>query len=309
MGRVTTAERVVRKVKAVSTDMGAVADALKSVLGSDAVHRGDESDLGEPRIFIPSGVPELDLVLDRKGRGYPVGRTIEIYGASATCKTGFAYALLAKTHAMGGAGILYPTEGNVDTWLAERYGVDLAKLEIGDDPTVEGVFASFRKAMRAVRRQGLLVGVIDSVAGLSTRAELEEETFDRDRAAQLRALMLSKAFRKLGAEIPRENALLFCINQVRDNTDGGAQSKPKPPGGHALRFYASIRLRIEIVQKVWAQVKGRRVVAGFHLRVTAEKNRLARPYQTCDVLLDFDRGLLPVSEKRKDSIDKRRKRR
>jgi recombination protein RecA len=300
--------RIVREVQPQSS-IGEIAKAVASVLGQEAVHLGSDSDQGEPRIFIPSGVPDLDLVLDRKGRGWPVGRIVEVFGGEATCKTGLGYALIAQAQKMGGVGLVYPAEGNWDEWLALQYGVTLRDLVLGDDETVEGIFTSFNRVLSKVGKTGLAVGMIDSVAGMATRAELEEleegGTIKRDRAAQIRALMLSAALRKLGGKIPRTNAILFCVNQVRDAVDVSFGEKSKPPGGRALKFYASIRLKLETLGKLTRTRKGKKYVAGFKLRITAVKNRLARPYQQAEIILDYDKGLLPADAY---SRKKRRKR-
>lgn len=296
-------KRIIRKVMPTSR-IAEMAEAMAGVLGSDKVHFAEDSDLGEPRMFIPSGVPALDGVLDREERGWPVGRIVEIYGGEATAKTGLGYALIAAVQKAGGDGTLHPSEGNVDHWLMDCYDVDQSRLIIGDDETVEGTFKSFSTAMRVAGRKGLLVGVIDSIAGLVTREELEDEEFDRDRAAQIRALLISKAMRKLGARVPRTNTILFCINQVRDST-ASTPSKPKSPGGRALKFYASIRLRMELIKKIRRQIKGRNRVSAFHVRITAEKNRLADPYAECEIVIDFKYGLFSAksyTEGRKAAI-------
>lgn len=273
----------------------AIAQALASVLGSDAVNKA--SDIGEPDVFIPSGVPELDLVLDRKGRGWPAGRIVEIYGASATAKTGIGYALIAEAQRLGGAAIIYPTEGNWDEWLARQYGIDFDRLIIGDDETVEGVFASLQAVLPKLGKDGILVAMIDSVAGLSTKEELEGEELRRDRGAQVRAMLISKALRKLGSRIPRTNALLFCVNQTRDAVDVQYGEKSKPPGGKAIAFYASVRLKLENLGKVTRQKAGKKYVAGYKIRITAVKNRMARPHQQAELFLDFSKGLQPIKGK------------
>lgn len=288
-------EKTIRRVVPRS-NISRIADAVASVLGTEAVHRGDTSDQGEPRVFIPSGVPGLDAVLDRKGRGWPGGRIVEVYGASATCKTGIAYALIAQVQKAGGDAVLYPCEGNWDAWLAEQYGVDPNRLVLADDETVEGVGESLQKLLETVGRSALLAVVVDSVAGLSTRAELADEEYNRDRAAQVRAMLLSKLLRKLGARIPRTNVILFLINQTREGTE--QNEKPKPTGGRAIGFYCSIRLRLELIEKVWRQIAGKKRVAGFKLRATSEKNRLARPFESAVVMLDFDRGLRKLDVKK-----------
>lgn len=294
--------RIVREVET-GLNFDAVTAALRAVLGDDRVHSGSSSDLGEPRMFVPSGVPDLDLVLDREGRGWPSGRIVEVYGGEATCKTGLGYALIAQAQKLGGAAVLYPSEGNWDEWLAEQYGVDLVKLALGDDETVEGIFDSWNDALHVAGKDGLLVGMIDSVAGMSTRAELAEEGITQTRSAQLRAQMMSKALRKIGATMPRTSAILFCVNQVRDAVDVQYGEKAKPPGGRALKFYASVRLRLESIGRVTRQRGGQKYVAGFKLRITAEKNRLARPFQQATIMLHFEKGLLPLKVKGGNDAD------
>lgn len=279
----------------ISDKASEIAEALRAVLGKDSVSRSADSELGEPRMFIPSGVPDLDRVLDREERGWPTGRIIEIYGGEATAKTGIGYSLIAQVQKAGGSATLHPAEGNVDDWLLERYLVDRGGLLIVDDPSVEGTFEAYDAALKAVGKYGLLVSVIDSIAGLSTRDELNNPKFDRDRAAQLRAFLLSKAMRKLGGKVPRTNSILFCINQVRDSTDS-VPSKPKPPGGRAIKFYASIRLRMELLKKITRTRKGRKYVAAFHIRITAEKNRLANPFEQAEIVIDFEKGIFGVDE-------------
>lgn len=303
-----TTKKVVKKAKArkdaakepveVDEDVSRIdslAASISGVLKSKSVYKGSNSDQGEPRLFIPSGVPDLDLVLNRDSKGWPCGRIVEVFGASATCKTGMAYALLAEAQKMGGLGILYPTEGNQDDWLAEKYGVDLDQLLVIDDPTTEGIFASFNTAMKEMGKDGLLVAVVDSVAGMTTKDEMkavEKGEWDRSRAAQARALLISQSLRRIGALIPRTNCILFFVNQVRDNVDAD-YGKPKPPGGQAVSFYSSVRLRLEMREKVKRKRQGKDRVVAFRLLVTSEKNRLAPPFQEGKIVLDFEKGLLP----------------
>ncbi len=279
--------------------MDAIAKALASVLGSEAVHRGSDSDLGIPKVFVPSGVPELDHVLDREGRGWPCGRIVEVFGGEQTCKTALGYALIAQAQRMGGSAVIYPAEGNYDEWLAQRYQIDEDNLVLGDDGTVENVFDSWRKTMKVAGKDGIVIGMIDSVAGLTTKAELAEDILKRDRCAQIRAQMISTALRRIGAQVPRTNTILFCVNQVRENPDIMYGEKKKSPGGMALKFYSSVRLKLETLGKFYRTHKNIKKVAGFKIRITSVKNRLSTPYQTADIVLDFDRGLLPVGEKRK----------
>jgi len=305
-----TVKRKIRRVKP-AFDVDQVVASLESTLGEDTIHTGASSDQGEPTIWIPSGVPGLDPVLDRELRGWPGGRIVEVFGGPGSCKTGLGYAVVAEAQKLGGVGVLYPTEGNYDEWLAQEcYGVDTRRLVIPDEhDTVEAVFGSWTKLMRDVGKRGLVVGVIDSIANLSTREELEDPEISRTRAQQIRALLISQAMRKIGARIPKTKTLLFCINQTREGetTPTGQKGKPKPPGGSSIKFMASVRLRLEVLQKRWKQSGGQKMVGGFDLRITAEKNRMARPYQMSTLRLDFDNGWIdPAAKKAKKKTTRKK---
>lgn len=283
--------RIIRKVSTY-TDIDAVAASVAAALGNDSVYRARETHLGEPTAWVRSGVPDLDLILDRKRRGWPFGRIIEAFGAEQTCKTGLGYALLAQVQKLGGVAILFPSEGNYDQWLAERYKVDLDRLVIGDNETVEGIFSACTKAINRLPSTGMLVIMIDSIAGMGTKAELEEDELKQDRQAQLRAQFMSKAMRKISAKIARKKVLLFCVNQIREATDIMYGEKTKPVGGKALKFHASVRIKITTLGKLKRTKQGRAYIGGFKLRLESVKNRLARPYQQANIVLDFDKGLI-----------------
>jgi recombination protein RecA len=296
-------DKIIREVIPYYSKIDTLAESVAEVLGKDATYKASQSDRGAPRFFIPSGIKGMDKLLDRKGRGWPGGRIVECFGDEATAKSALGLSLIAQCQKMGGDGILWPCEGEYDEWLADKCGVDRNKLILGDSETVEGVFGSFSKSMRRVGRTGLMVGVIDSIASMSTEAEIAElETtgiIKRDRSAQIRALMLSSAIRKVAATIPRTNVILFCINQIRINPDVLFGSGKQPPGGKALKFHASIRLQLEPLGKYIRQKAGKKYVAGMKIKATVIKNRLARPYQEANMLLSYDDGLIPMPKGRK----------
>jgi len=239
-----------------------------------------------------------------------MGRLVEVYGGPATVKTGLGYALLAAVQKAGGIGILYPAEGNVDLWLARRYGVDVDQLVVVEPELVGKAMGltveQFTDATAtALREEPDLptAHVLDSIAGLTTRDELAAvsagDPMRRDRSAQVRALLLSATMRRLGAWVPKTNSIIFCINQTRDDPDATYGEKTKPVGGKAIKFQATIRLRLTIIGKRKVERKGKKVVTGVTILATAEKNRLAAPFQEGRFRLDFDRGLLPVDMKKK----------
>lgn len=233
---------------------------------------------------------------------------MEIFGDSATAKTAVGYALIAQmqklvkaSEDLEGTAVLFPSEGNFDSWLADQYKINLSELVIADNETVEGISDSFRKGMQLAAGNKIFIGMIDSIAGMTTKAELDQEETRLDRTNQMRAQLISKFMRKVGAAIPRSNAILFCINQIRDKTDVLFGEKTEPPGGKALKFYASIRLKLELIKKLKATVAGKTKVVGLHIRITAIKNRLADPYETAEIKLHFKRGLLPIKSTKSKS--------
>lgn len=278
--------------------INAAAEALRNVLGSDAVHVGCTSDRGDPRLWVPSACAEINDLIS-EGKGWPMGRIVECFGAEATVKTGFGYDVIASIQEMGGIGVLLPTEGNIDEWLARRYGVDIDSWITPDVSTLEDVDATIMSTLDAVGRKTPIAFVWDSVAGTSTRAELEEPELKKDRAVQLRAALMSKMFRRFGAVFPEYNAILFCINQVRDNPDAMFGDKDKPTGGRALPFYSCIRMRLTMTGKVARIVDGKKRVTGFKVKAYTKKNRISPPFQEAEILCDFEHGLMSVPEKKR----------
>lgn len=290
------AKKETRKKTRKESRLAKLAEKLSDSLGSESFHLGG-SGMCSPRIYIPSLIPDLDQVLDREGRGWAGGRIVELYGASATSKTGIGYALGASCQQQGGDFILIPAEGNVDEWLLHQYGVDTDALLIVDKNTVEEIFFFVKQVLED--KDTPTVIMIDSLAGMCTKDEFESNTFERDRAAQLRAFLTSKALRKISTIVPKTNTILFMINQVREGaTTGVIKQKDKPTGGHAIGFYCDIRIRLENIGRISKTRGGKKFVSGFKLRATAEKNRLAEPFATSEFMLDFDKGMSSMPEKK-----------
>lgn len=301
--------RIIRPTypRATSTIKG-VAAALRKVLGSDKVHTGANSDRGPVRMWFPSVCDEINQLIS-DGRGYPGGRIIECYGPEATVKTGFGYDVIAAVQNVGGTGVLLPTEGNIDYWLADRWGVNTNEWITPEVTTLEEVDATILATLRRVGKKHPIAFVWDSVAGTTTQAELEEENLSQTRAAQIRALLMSKMFRRFGAMFPEYNAILFCINQVRDNPDAMFGDKQKPTGGKALPFYAALRLRLKMTGQVSRQRDGKKKTTGFKIEVYTKKNRLAPPFQKTEVICDFDRGIISLEkpkQRRKKKASKKK---
>lgn len=279
-----------------------VAAALNKVLGSGAVHVGGRSDRGTPRFFIPSQSDDINELIGGRGPngpGYPGGRIIECFGGEQTVKTGLGYDFLAGVQQQGGIAIVLPTEGNVDEWLAERYGINTDEWLTPPVTTVEDVDATILSTLARVGKRQLVGFLWDSVAGTTTEAELEEENLTQSRAAQIRALLLSKMFRRFGATFPEHDAILFCINQVRENPDAMFGKKTKPPGGKAIPFYSALRMELTMTGQVKRQRAGKKRTTGFKIKIQTVKNRNAPPFQETEVICDFSHGIIPVPKKRR----------
>ncbi len=281
--------------------MTSLRSVARKVLTDDAVYSGTDSDLGEPCGFIPCNVPELNDILDAGGRGFPMGRIIEVFGDSQTGKSGLAYDLIAKLQGQGGLGVLIVAEGEFSRPLAKSYGVDTDRILVVDTNVVEECFETIQQLIKANPSTPMLF-VVDSVAGLSTRAEFESESFDYDRQAQIRAQLISKALRKIGAVIPRTPHTLFLINQVNEGETApqGFKLKKKPVGGVRIAFYASVRIRLEPTGKFTRTSKGVKYTAGFKVLATIEKNRLHTPMQSVELLIDFEKGVRSLKTKNAD---------
>jgi RecA/RadA recombinase len=293
-------DRIIKPVTRRGPDpLQELADAAMKILGTEMVHRGSESDVGEPLGWTKSGVPGLDPLLDRHKppRGWPWGRIVECFGGPQSCKTALLYALIAQTQKLGGVGVLFAPEGNVDYWLMKKYGVDLERLIIPDTSTVEGIMETINSQLDLAKRVPVVWG-IDSIANMSTEEELADPDMGRSRAGQLRANLLSAAFRKLGPKVPKTKGIVFCINQIRTVPGAtGSQKKTKPTGGWALNFLASIRIEVTMVGKLWRTRSKVKYVAGFKLKLMSEKNRNAAPFKVVTIQLDFDQGLQKLGTK------------
>ena len=276
-------------------------DLARSVLSDDAVFSGTDSELGEPLGFLPTPDDELNKILDREGRGIPMGRIIEAFGPPQTGKSSLAYAAIAAVQKIDGIGVIITAEGEFSKTNALAYGVDTDRVLVVDTNIVEECFTVINKILDQNPDKPVVI-VVDSVAGLSTRAEYESDTFDYDRQAQIRAQLISKGLRKIGAKIPRTMHTLYLVNQVNEGetTMQGFKSKAKPVGGVRIGFYASIRLRLEPTGKFYRTKSGKKYVAGLEVKITTEKNRIHTPMLSVDMIIDFEKGLRSKASKKDD---------
>jgi len=297
-----TAQKAKKKESSDSFIDQMAAQAKQVLKGADgSVYLGSNSELGQPKMFVSTGIPEFDAILhEEPDKGWPMGRIIEIFGDSATGKSGIGCSFGAAVQKAGGLFFVLLAEGEYSSRLAEKYDVDPEKVLLIDTNIVEDAFEFIYKLLDDVDPELPVCILLDSVAGLCTKAEYADGKFDQDRAAQMRAQLISKSLRKVGAKIPRTNVTLFLINQVNEGaTVGVFKSKPKPPGGKRIAFYCTIRLRLENMGKIYRQKDKVERVRGFKVKVTTEKNRLADQFQECLLKVDFDHGLQPLAPPKK----------
>ena len=245
--------------------------------------------------FLESYPTILDLAIsNRKNGGFPVGRVSEITGLEQSGKSLLAAHVLLNTQKKGGLAVYIDTENAISAEFLTAIGLNLKDMLYIPLDTMEDVFEAVEVIIEKVRsseKNKLVTIVIDSIAGASTKTEMAAD-FDKDGYATAKALIISKAMRKITNLIGRERICLIITNQLRQKLNAPAFSDPwTSPGGKALPFHASVRIRLSSIGAIKVKVEGHEEIVGSRVKAKLVKNRCGPPLRECVYEVYFDSGI------------------
>ena len=275
--------------KAKKTDTGMAEDGKKQALDlaiaqiSKQFGDGSIMKLGENHKvdveLLPSGCLSLDIAL---GGGYPKGRIIEIYGPESSGKTTLTLHAIAEIQKQGGTAAFIDAEHALDPIYAKKLGVDIERLIVSQPDNGEEALEITEKLIRS---SAVDLVVVDSVAALVPKAEIEGNMGDSHMALQAR--LMSQALRKIAGQMNKTNTTVIFINQIREKVGVLYGSPEVTPGGRALKFYSSVRIDIRKADKILESG----VMVGNKTKVKIVKNKVAAPFKEVMLTMRYGKGL------------------
>jgi len=292
-----------------TVEEGQVQDDLASVLADNLNKKfkssnykvayfleGDSEAPNDVTEWISTGSTMLDLAIsNRPHGGLPVGRIIEITGLEASGKSLLAAHALADTQRKGGLAVYIDTENAVSREFLEAIGVNLKDMLYVPLETIEDIFDAMDSIVESVRknsRSRIVTIVVDSVAGASTKVEMAAD-YDKDGWATSKAIILSKAMRKITNFVGRERICLIFTNQLRTRLGVSFGDQWTTSGGKAIAFHSSVRLRLKSIGqiKIAKSTDQPEAIVGITTRAQVVKNRMGPPLRSVDYDIYFDSGI------------------